>query len=93
MSGVKISTERLSGFVDFFLQPGMKELETCLRDGKHTVQLIEQINEKIQSSEMSLDCVHYSLNVEAMYNNMTKGSRQNKKTVKPGNFSQRGRGG
>ena len=73
VSGVKTSTERLSGFVDFFLQPGMKELETFLRDGKHTLQIIEEVNEKIQSNEMSLDGVALvSLDVEAMYNNMTK---------------------
>ena len=36
-------TERLAGFVDFFLQPGMTSLPSFLRDTKHTLQQIEQI--------------------------------------------------
>ena len=73
VSGIGTPTERLSGFVDFFLQPGMKNLDSFLRDGKHTLQVIEETNERIQSGEISLDGVALvSLDVEAMYNNMTR---------------------
>ena len=72
VSGIGTPTERLSGFVDFFLQPGMRELDSFLKDGKHTLQVIEETNDKIRSGEISLDGVALvSLDVEAMYNNMT----------------------
>ena len=50
----------------------MRKLESFLKDGKHTLQVIEDINDKIRDGEMSLDGVALvSLDVEAMYNNMT----------------------
>ena len=72
VSGIKTPTERLSGFVDYFLQPGMQSLKTFLKDGKHTLKVIEEINDQIKSGEISLEGVALvSLDVEAMYNNMT----------------------
>ena len=51
----------------------MRKLESFLKDGKHTLQVIEDINDKIRDGEMSLDGVALvSLDVEAMYNNMTR---------------------
>ena len=47
ISGRGGPTERLAGFIDHFLQPGMKALKTFLKDTKHTLQIIENINEKI----------------------------------------------
>ena len=65
--------ERLGGFVDHFLQPGMKQLPSFLQDTKHTLQILEEINEKIDSGEVSLEGVALvTLDVESMYNNMTK---------------------
>ena len=73
VSGIGTPTERLSGFVDFFLQPGIKNLDSFLQDGKHTLQLIEETNDRIRAGEISLDGVALvSLDVEAMYNNMTR---------------------
>ena len=73
VSGIGTPTERLSGFVDYFLQPGMQSLETFLKDGKHTVKIIEEINDQIKSGDISLEGVALvSLDVEAMYNNMTE---------------------
>ena len=40
-------TERLASFVDFFLQPGMKELPSFLQDTKHVLQIIDEINQKV----------------------------------------------
>ena len=65
--------ERLGGFVDHFLQPGMKNLPSFLQDTKHTLQILEEINEQIDAGEFSLDGVALvTLDVESMYNNMTK---------------------
>ena len=66
-------TERLAGFIDHFLQPGMKSLETFLQDTKHTLQIISQLNDKIENGELSLDGVNLvSLDVNKMYNNITE---------------------
>ena len=65
--------ERLAGLVDHFLQPGMKQLPSFLKDTKHTLQLVENINEKIESGEFSLDGVALvTLDMDKMYNNMTE---------------------
>ena len=65
--------ERLGGFVDHFLQPGMKNLPSFIQDTKHTLQIIEEINEKVDLGEISLEGVALvTLDVESMYNNMTK---------------------
>ena len=72
ISGRGGPTERLAGFIDHFLQPGMKKLGSFLKDTKHTLQIIEQINEKIDKGELSLEGVSLvSLDVEKMYNNIT----------------------
>ena len=50
----------------------MKELPSFLQDTKHTLQIIEEINSKIEKGEVSLDGVALvTLDVEAMYNNMS----------------------
>ena len=65
-------TERLAGFVDFFLQPGMKTLPSFLQDTKHTIQILEEINQKIDDKKFSLEGVALvTLDVESMYNFMT----------------------
>ena len=46
ISGKGGPTERLAGFIDHFLQPGMKKLGSFLKDTKHTLQIMENINEK-----------------------------------------------
>ena len=72
ISGIQAPTERLSGFLDHFLQPGMKNLETFLQDTKHMLQLIEGVNEKIDGGEFSLEGVGLvTLDLEKMYNNIT----------------------
>ena len=64
--------ERLGGFVDHFLQPGMKKLPSFLQDTKHTLQILEDINDKVDRGEVSLDGVAVvTLDVESMYTNMT----------------------
>ena len=73
VSGIGTPTEKLSGFVDFFLQEGMQNLDIYLKDGKHTLQVIEEINDKIDRGELNLEGVALvSLDVESMYNNMTE---------------------
>ena len=50
----------------------MKALQSFLRDTKHTVQIIESINEKIDKGEITLEGVCLvSLDVDKMYNNIT----------------------
>ena len=66
-------TEKLAGLVDHFLQPGMKQLPSFLKDTKDTLQIIENMNEKIESGEFSLEGVALmTLDVDKMYNNMTE---------------------
>ena len=73
ISGRGAPTERLAGFVDHFLQPGMKELPRFLQDTKHTLQVLEEVNQNIKSGQVSLDGVGLvSLDVDKMYNNMTE---------------------
>ena len=58
--------------MDFFLQPGMKGLPTFQCDTKHTLQIVEDLNEKIKDGVTTLDGVGVvSMDVENMYNNMT----------------------
>ena len=50
----------------------MQNLESFLKDTKHTLQIIDEINEKIDGGVISLDGVGLvSLDVESMYNNMS----------------------
>jgi hypothetical protein len=73
VSGRGAPTERLSGFVDHHLQAGMQNFATFLKDSKHTLQIIEQINDKIGAGEVSLEGVGLvSLDVDSMYNNMSE---------------------
>ena len=73
ISGKGGPSERLASFVNYFLQPGMKELPSFLQDTKHTLQIIEDINQQIEDGEMSLEGVALvSLDVESMYNNMSE---------------------
>ena len=51
----------------------MKQLPSFLQDTKHTLQIVENINEKIESGEFSLEGVALvTLDVDKMYNNMTE---------------------
>ena len=60
-------TERLAGFVDYFLQGGMKELPSFLQDTKHTLQVISAINDRIDHGDLSLDGVGLvTMDVESM---------------------------
>jgi hypothetical protein len=79
ISGRQAPTERLAGFVDHFLQPGMKELPTFLRDTKDTLQTVENFNKSILNGDTNLEGVGVvGLDVENMYNNMTeKGACKN----------------
>ena len=43
--------------MDHFLQDGMKNLKSYLRDTKHTLQVISEINDKIADGKLSLDGV------------------------------------
>ena len=73
ISGRGSPTEKLSGFIEHFLQPGMASLPSFLKDTKHVLQLIEEINEKIDGGEVCLDGVGLiTLDVEKMYNTMTE---------------------
>ena len=73
ISGCGSPTERISGFVDHFLQEGMQNLPTFLKDTKHTLEIIETINDRIDAGEVSLEGVAVvSLDVVSMYNNMSE---------------------
>ena len=72
ISGIGGPTERVAGFLDHFLQPGMKNLETFLQDTKHMLQLIEGVNDLIENGEVSLEGMGLvTLDLEKMYNNIT----------------------
>ena len=59
--------------MEHFLQPGMTSLPSFLKDTKHVLQIIEDINEKIDRGEFSLEGVGLiTLDVEKMYNTMTE---------------------
>ena len=59
--------------MEHFLQPGMTKLPSFLKDTKHVLQIIEDINEKIEKGEVTLDGVGLiTLDVEKMYNTMTE---------------------
>ena len=49
ISGRGGPTERLAGFVEHFLQAGMRDLPTFMKDTKHALQIIEDINEQIRN--------------------------------------------
>ena len=71
ISGNGAPTEKLAGLVDHFLQPGMVGLPTFIRDTKHTLQLIEELNEKIEKGALSMEGVALvTLDVDQMYNNI-----------------------
>ena len=73
VSGCGAPTERLSGFVDHFLQDGMRSLDSFLEDTKHTLQILENLNEKIEGGELDMEGVALvSLDVDSMYNNMSE---------------------
>ena len=73
ISGKGGPTERLASFVDFFLQPGMKQLPSFLQNTKHVLQIVDELNCKIDKAEFSLEGVALvTLDVEAMYNNMSE---------------------
>ena len=73
ISGRGSPTERLGGLVEHFLQPGMSSLPSFLKDTKHVLQIIEDINEKIDRGEFTLEGVGLiTLDVEKMYNTMTE---------------------
>ena len=57
ISGQGGPLERLGGFVDYFLQPGMKQLPSFIQDTKHTLKIIEEINQKVDNHEVSLERV------------------------------------
>ena len=71
ISGRGAPSERLAGFVDYFLQPRMKSLPSFLQDTKQTLKVIEQINERIERGEFSLDGVGLvTMDLEKMHTNM-----------------------
>ena len=73
ISGCGSPTERLAGYVDYILQPGMKNLPSYLKDTIHTLQILEETNKNIQEGRISLEGVGLvSLDLEAMYNNMSE---------------------
>ena len=73
ISGCGSPTERLARYVDYILQPGMKSLPSFLKDTIHTLQLIEETNDKISSGDISLEGVGLvSLDLESMYTNMSQ---------------------
>jgi hypothetical protein len=73
VAGIGSPTERLSGFVDHFLQPGMQGLDSFLRDTKHTLKIIEDFNEKIDEGQVDMEGVAIvSMDVESMYSNMSE---------------------
>ena len=59
--------------MEHFLQPGMTKLPSFLKDTKHVLQILEDMNEKIEKGELTLDGVNLiTLDVEKMYNTMTE---------------------
>ena len=69
VSGCGSPSERLSGFVDYHLQDGMKCLDSFLRDTKDTLKVIEELNDKIDEGDLNLEGVALvSLDIVNMYN-------------------------
>ena len=44
----------MAGFIDDFLQAGMRNLPTYLKETNHLLQIIDEYNEKIERVEFSL---------------------------------------
>ena len=73
MFGLRTAKERMSGFVNYFLQPGVQGWDTFLKDEKKTLRVIEEVNSQVQNGDLDLDGVALvSFYVESMYNNMTE---------------------
>ena len=73
ISGNGSPTERISGFVDFFLNQGMQKLKSFLRDSKHALQIVEELNEAVERGEISLEEVAFlTLDVFKLYPSMPK---------------------
>ena len=92
ISAIKSPLERLGGFVDYFLKPGMQDLPTFIQDTKHVLQIIEELNTQIDKGEVSLDGVGLvALDIESMYSNMSEelGNGASKQFLE----SRNGRGG
>ena len=71
----------------------MQNLESFLQDTKHTLQIIENINEEVKDGKISLNGVAVvSLDVENMYNNMSEdlATEACKEFVESGLFQQDG---
>ena len=49
--------EKLGGLVNHIIQPGMAGMPTFIKDTKHTLQLIEDLNLNIETGELSLEGV------------------------------------
>ena len=66
-------SERLSGFVDHFLQDGMQKLDSFLKGTKDTLKVIEEVNEKIDAGQLNLDGVAvFSLDIVSMYTKLSE---------------------
>ena len=51
----------------------MQNLESFLQDSKHTLQIIENVNDEVKDGKLSLEGVAVvRLDVENMYNNMSE---------------------
>ena len=93
ISGCHSPTERLGGFVDHFLQDGMKNLKSYLRDTKHTLQIISELNDQISDGKILLEGIGLvSLDLESMYTNMTEelGTQSCKEFLESRTFQQDG---
>ena len=64
ISSVNCRSSRISEFVDYYLQPEVKKLKSCVKDTTDFIKKIEAIN------HVSDDSYSFSLDVPSLYTNI-----------------------
>lgn len=69
IAGNGSAIENLSSFVDHYINPGMQQLPSFVRDTKHILNIIEDINE---NGPLDPDISMFTIDVKAMYPSMPR---------------------
>ncbi|KAJ8030592.1 Neutral cholesterol ester hydrolase 1 [Holothuria leucospilota] len=69
ISGSGSPIERLSEFVDFFINPAMQNLDSYIRDTKHVLNIIKEIND---SGPLPQGTMMFTIDVKSMYPSMPR---------------------
>ena len=69
IAGSGSAIENLSAFVDYYINPGMQQLPSYIRDTKHILNLIQDIN---NNGPLEEDISMFTIDVKAMYPSMPR---------------------